>query len=119
MVDVEPFPAAAWVREPVEHRGARYPLLEDVVGHVELEPPRGDVEHDEVAILDEGQRPADRCLGRHVEHDRAVGGAAHAAVADAHHVAHSLLEQLAGQRHVRDLRHARVPARPAPAQHEY
>ena len=58
VVDGEPFPAAAWVREPVEHRGARYPLLEDVVGHVELEPPRGDVEHDEVAILDEGQRAA-------------------------------------------------------------
>jgi hypothetical protein len=43
-----------------------------------------------------------------VEDDGAVGGAAHAAVADPDHVADAALQQPGRQGHVADLRHARV-----------
>ena len=62
----------------------------------------------DVAGADQAERPAGRGLGRDVQDDRAVRGAAHPAVADAHHVADALLEQLLRQRQVRHLGHARV-----------
>ena len=63
--------------------------------------------------------PPAAASGADVQHDRAVGGAAHPPVADAHHVAHALREQLRRQRQVRDLGHARVALRPAAAQHQH
>src|SRR5699024_1006081 len=49
----------------------------------------------------------------------AVGGSRHAAVADAHHVAHALFEQLGRQRHVGDLGHAGVALGAAAAQDQH
>ena len=47
----------------------------------------GTSRRDPVAGLHQGQRAARGGLGRDVQHDRAVGGARHPAVADPHHVA--------------------------------
>ena len=52
----------------------------------------GDVERRSMSpVRDQAERPACGRLRRHVQHDGAVGRAAHAAVADAHHVADALL----------------------------
>ena len=64
------------------------------------------------------QRGDDVGLRRGVQHDGAVGGAAHPAVADTHHVAHALREQFRRQWHVRDFRHPGVALGPAAAQHD-
>ena len=52
------------------------------------------VERDHVAVLDQRQRAAGRGLGRHVQNDRAVRGAAHARVGDADHVGDALAQKL-------------------------
>ena len=57
---------------------------------VETRAPPGHVQLDDVAVADEGQRPADERLGRDVQHAGAVGRAAHARVRDAQHVADAL-----------------------------
>ena len=54
-------------------------------------PAGGDVEDDHVAGPDERQRAAGGGLGRDVQDDRPVGGAAHPPVADPDHVPHALL----------------------------
>ena len=54
-----------------------------------------------------------------MEDDGAVGGAAHAPVGDAHHVAHALLQQLLGQAHFAFLRHAGEAARTNPLEHHH
>ena len=74
---------------------------------------------DPIAGLHQGERAAGRGLGRDMQHDRAVRGAAHPPVADPDHVAHALCEQLLGQRHVRDLGHPRVALRAAAAEHHH
>ena len=70
----------------------------------------GDVELDHVAVAHQRQRPAGGRFGRDVQHDGAVGGAAHARVGDAHHVGDALAQQLRRQRHVADLGHAGIAA---------
>ena len=70
-----------------------------------------DVQRDEVARLDERQRASDEGLGRDVQDAGAVGGAGHAGVADPHHVADALLQQLLGDREHAPLRHARAAER--------
>ena len=70
-------------------------------------------------VRDQRQRAAGRRLRRDVQDHGAVRGAAHPAVADPHHVAHALLEQLRRQRHVRHLRHAGVALGAAAAQHQH
>ena len=64
------------------------------------------------------QRAARRRLRRGVQDHRAVGGAAHARVADADHVGDALPQHLRRQRHVADLGHARVALRAAVLQHQ-
>ena len=63
------------------------------VADVEVQFPVGDVEGDEVAILDEGEGAADGGFGGDVEGAGAVGGAGHAAVGEADHVAHALEDE--------------------------
>ena len=60
---------------------------------VEVEAAGGDVEDDRVAAADQAERAAGGRLRGDVEDDGAVGGAAHAAVADPDHVAHAPLQQ--------------------------
>ncbi len=54
-----------------------------------------------------------------MQHHSSVRSAAHPAVADTHHVAYALLEQLLRQRHVRHFRHPGVALGPAAAQHQH
>src|SRR5262249_31392650 len=58
-------------------------------------------------------------LGGDVQHDGAVGGAAHPTVADPDHVANPLGQQLFRQRQVGDLGHAGGAPRAAAAQHQH
>jgi hypothetical protein len=53
-----------------------------------------------------------------MQHNSSVGGAAHPAIADTHHVAYALLEQFLRQWHVGDFWHPGVALGPAPAQHQ-
>ena len=85
----------------------------------EVEAAARDVEHDLVAGLHQGERPADERLGRDVQHAGAVRRAGHAGVADPHHVAHALLQQLLRDREHPPLRHPRAAQRPGVAQHEH
>ena len=78
-----------------------------------MQPPVRHVELDHVAVSHHRQRPAARRLGRGVQHDRAIGGAGHARVGDAHHVGDALAQHLRRQAHVADLGHARIALRPA------
>jgi hypothetical protein len=66
------------------------------VVHVQVQLARGHVERDQVAVLHQRQRAAGGGLGRGVQHHGAVGGAAHARVADAHHVGDALRSTLGG-----------------------
>ena len=74
---------------------------------------------DRVAGAHQAERAARRGLRRDVQHDRPERGAAHPGVADADHVAHAVLQQLARQRHVPHLRQPRIAARAAAAQDEH
>src|SRR3954462_15864432 len=58
----------------------RAALLESVVIDLEVQPPGGHVQFDDVTVLDEAQRAADRRLGRHMERTGAIAGAAHPGV---------------------------------------
>ncbi len=89
------------------------------VGHLDVDASGRDVERDDVAGAHERQRSTGGGLGGDVQHDGAVRGAAHPAVADPDHVAHALREQLLRQRHVRHLGHAGVALRAAAAQHQH
>jgi hypothetical protein len=68
--------------------------------------------------LHQRQRAAGGGLGRGVQHHGAVGGAAHARVADAHHVGDALAQHLGRQRHVAHLGHAGVALGAAVLQHQ-
>ena len=52
-----------------------------------------------------------------MEHDRAVGRAAHARIGDAHHVGDALAQNLRRQGHVPDFRHPGISARAAVLKH--
>src|SRR4051794_16044152 len=67
---------------------------EFVVADVEGEPAGGDVEFDDVAVLDKGEWAADRGLRGDVEYAGTVAGAAHPGVGDPYHVADTVLEKL-------------------------
>ena len=54
----------------------------------------GHRKRDAVAVVHGRERPADRCLGRHMQHDGAVGRAAHARIGNAHHVLHACSREL-------------------------
>src|SRR5688572_14360529 len=54
-----------------------------------------------------------------MQHNGSVRGAAHPAVADSHHVADALCEQLLRQWHVRNFRHPGIALGAAAAQHEH
>ena len=79
----------------------------------------GDVDRDQVAGPHQRQRPADVRLGRDVQDAGAVAGAAHARVADPHHVAHALLQQLLRDRQHAPLGHAGAALRAGVAQHQH
>src|SRR5262245_53493719 len=64
------------------------PAIDFSLAYVEMNPPRRHVHLDRVAVLDEGQRPADEALRRDMQDAGAVARPAHASVGDAHHVAH-------------------------------
>ena len=66
---------------------------------------RGHIEFDHVAILHEGEWTADERFRRDVQHARAIRRAAHAAVGDAHHVAHAEGEDLFRNRQHAPFRH--------------
>ena len=80
--------------------------LQLVLADQEVDLARLDVDLDHVAGPDQGQRAADRGLGRDVQDAGAVGGAAHPRVGDPHHLAHALLEQLHRQRQHAPFGHA-------------
>ena len=70
-----------------------------VVGQVDVEAARGDVDRDRVAVLDRGDRAAVGGLGRDVGDHEAVGGAGEAAVGDERDVvAEPLPHERAGDR---------------------
>src|SRR5437763_784053 len=56
------------------------------LGYFELELAGGHVEHDQIAVLYEGERPPDIRFGRHVQDASAVTRAAHPRVGNANHV---------------------------------
>src|SRR5215213_1142231 len=60
----------------------------------------------EVAGLEQAERPAYGGLGRDMEDASAVVRATHASVADAHHVAHALLQKLLRNRQIAPFGHA-------------
>ena len=97
----------------------RAPRRQLLVGHPQRQPPRRDVELDDVAVPDERQRPADERLRRDVQHARAVAGAAHPRVGDAHHVADALLQQLLRDRQHPPLGHAGTAERTRVLQHQH
>ena len=72
----------------------------------EVEPALLDADADAVAVAHEPERPAVRRLRRDVEHDGAVGGAAHARVGQAQHVLDARRRELLRDRQVAGLRHA-------------
>ena len=90
-----------------------------LVAHVQRQPSVRHVELDEVAVLDEGERAADRRLGRHVQDHGAVGRAAHPRVRDAHHVLHARLEEPRRDGRRSPLGHARAALGPGVLQHEH
>ena len=57
-------------------------------------------------VAHERERSADRRFGRYVQHDRAVRGAAHARVGDAHHVLYAGARELRRDRQVAGFGHA-------------
>ena len=84
----------------------RLAALELGVVDQQLDPARGDVEPDQVAVAHEAERAADRRFRRDVQHDRAEGGAAHARVGNADHVLDAGLRELLRDRQIAGLRHA-------------
>ena len=87
-------------------------------GDQEVEAALGDREADPVAVPDLGERAAARRVGGHMQDDRAIGGAAHARVGDAHHVLDSGPRQFARDRQVAGLGHARGAERPGVLQYQ-
>ena len=81
--------AGSRTRRPSPALGVR--AASSVGCEFDVEAPPAHVERDPVAGLHQPERAAGRGLRRDVQHDGPVGGAAHPAVADAHHVAHALL----------------------------
>src|SRR6185369_703277 len=61
------------------------PLLQLTLADEQLQAALGDVELDLVAVLDQRERAACGRLGRHVQHHRAVGRAAHPGIGDPNH----------------------------------
>jgi DNA-binding FadR family transcriptional regulator len=90
-----------------------------LVAHVQVQLAVRHVELDDVAVLHQRQRAAGRGLGRGVQHHGAVGGAAHARVADADHVGDALAQHLGRQRHVAGLGHAGVALGAAVLEHHH
>src|SRR2546422_3446852 len=68
---------------------------------------------DPVTALHEAERAAVGRLGRDVQHDGAIGGAAHARVGDPHHVRDTPARELLRNRQIARLPHSRAPLGPA------
>lgn len=83
MVDAEAFPAAPWIGVGADLASLGFLRASFAGGYVDVEPAGFDVQDDAVPGPHEGQRPARRRFRCHVQDDRAVRRAAHAAVADA------------------------------------
>ena len=96
----------------------RAPPRQLVVRDVELEPPRLDIELDEVPVAHQRQRAPDSGFRADVKDDGALGGAAHACVRDPDHVGHTRLQHGRRQPHVAHLGHTRVSDRSTVSQHE-
>src|ERR1700758_5294852 len=92
VLGVKPGPAAGGGPRRRGPRGTPQCYL--VVGDIYAEGAGRNVEGDHVAGLDQGERAADGGLRGDVQHDRAVGGARHAAVTDPDDVLDAALEQL-------------------------
>ncbi len=99
-------------------RGPGSPLGQFLPGHQQVHPSPVRVQFDQVALFDECQRTAARCLRRAVQHHGAAGGATHARVRYPYHVAHPGGRQLAGNGQRAGLRHA-GGRRTAVAQHQH
>jgi hypothetical protein len=117
VVGVEAGPAAGGRRR--RSGPLRAAARELLVGHLEREGAGRDVERDPVAGADQRERAAGGGLGGDVQHDRAVGGAGHPAVADPHHVPYAAVQQLLRQRHVGHLGHAGIALRTAVADDQH
>src|SRR5689334_17384091 len=81
VVDVEAGPPSGRVGEGGDGLGVGDALQELVVRDLDVDAAGVDVETDDIAGAHEGERPAGGGFGADVQHDGAVGGAAHAAVA--------------------------------------
>ena len=73
---------------------------------------------DAVAVADQAERAAGSGIRRHVQHDGAEGGAAHARIGDAHHVLDALARELFRDRQIAGLRHRRRRMRAGILQHQ-
>ena len=78
------------------------------LGNIEMNGAIGHVDGNHVAIADGCQRTAHRCLGGGVQDHRAIGGARHAGVGNAHHILYALAQHLWRQAHVAHFGHAGI-----------
>jgi hypothetical protein len=78
-----------------------------------MELPARDVQFDHVAVLNQGQRPADGCFGRRVKNDSSIGCPRHSGIGDSDHVGDSFFQELGRQAHVPDFRKSRITLGPA------
>ena len=84
--------------------------VQAALGHVEL---------DHVAVVHQRQGATGSRFRCGVQDHGAVGGAAHAGVADAHHVSNAFTQYLGRQRHVADFGHAGVALGAAVLEHHH
>jgi hypothetical protein len=109
---------AARIRVRLARRQRGKPRGELLIGQQQFDRTLLHGEPHPVAAAHDCERAAERRFGRHVQHDRAGRGAAHAAVRDAHHVLHAFACELARNRNIAGLRHARRADWSDPLQHE-
>ena len=86
---------------------------------MQVQAARLDIQLDFIAIAHKRKRSAERGFRRHMQHDGAVGRAAHARIRNTHHIAHTLFEQLLRDGQVADLGHARSADGSGILQHEH
>src|SRR5690348_5226455 len=85
-IDVQPLPAASPACKRRDRRRGRLAPAELVIAELDLEPPGGDIEADNVTGPDPPEGATRGSLGRHVQDNGAVRGSTHPPIADPDHV---------------------------------